>query len=572
MLRSEYGSNSNTTFVTSWFHIYKDAIFDNKTTEWRFEQFEVILQSGIQICIYTSPEFYDKLCELSYKYTNLKVMNPIQLEHTRSYFVCNAFKRENIDLILPTNRHPIKDSYEYMILMSCKIEFLKDAILMDPWNSTHYAWIDFSIGYILNDKPRSIAYLKMLATRTFRPKMFAIPGCVSKFNEAEFSMLCEMPYWRFCGSFFLADKQSVLEFYDIYFAYFSDFLQEHKRLLWEVNYWAWLETVKGWSPDWYAADHNDSIFCLPLEFYAKCLDISTDKIIYPYPDLYEGDNQFLPSSASYAFYQGRHVLNTRFVNYSFTEEGRYSIRDPNKILYTNNVRCYLDASFTPICYGKMLEETVGLPSSDKFSHGLEDMRLFERNNQLYFIASNVNYSPSGKIRMMMGEYRPETLSYHNCLILDPPTDTWCEKNWIPLPGTNETPDFIYSWSPFQIGRLNDDNQLKIIYSRPLSAPHFHKVRGSSVFIRCDDGNLLGVVHFSEECHPRKYYHMLVCLDAATFLPISCSDPFCFQHYGVEFCIGFAIYDDDKYAFWVSKKDNDATMILIDRTQLVLSKI
>ena len=266
------------------------------------------------------------------------------------------------------------------------------------------------------------------------------------------------------------------------------------------------------------------------------------------------------------------MLNTRFVNYSFTPEGRYSIRDPNKILYTNNVRCYLDASFQPICYGKMLEETVGLPSSDKFSHGLEDMRIFERNDKLYFIASNVNYSPSGKIRMIMGEYNPETLSYNNCQMLEPPTETWCEKNWIPLPGTNEKPDFIYSWSPYKIGRLDETNKLEIICSRPVSAPYFHKVRGSSVFIRCDDGNLLGVVHFSEECHPRKYYHMLVRLDAHTLFPIECSDPFCFQHFGVEFCIGFASYDDKQYAFWVSKKDNDSTMILIDRDQFVLSKI
>ena len=172
----------------------------------------------------------------------------------------------------------------------------------------------------------------------------------------------------------------------------------------------------------------------------------------------------------------------------------------------------------------------------------------------------------------MGEYSPETLSYSNCHILEPPTETWCEKNWIPLPGTNETPDFIYSWSPFKIGRLDATNKLEIICSRPVSAPYFHKVRGSSVFIRCDDGNLMGVVHFSEECHPRKYYHMLVRLDAHTFLPIECSDPFCFQHFGVEFCIGFAVYDVNTYAFWVSKKDNDSTMILIDRNRFVLSKI
>jgi hypothetical protein len=126
--------------------------------------------------------------------------------------------------------------------------------------------------------------------------------------------------------------------------------------------------------------------------------------------------------------------------------------------------------------------------------------------------------------------------------------------------------FIYKWSPFQLGKINiETNQLEITQSYEIKSPDFHRIRGSTIFI--DNGeNLLGVVHFCEETWPRQYYHLLVTLDKETFKPISYSDPFCFQHYGVEFCIGFTI-QYNKYIFWISKKDNDAIMVSVDKDKI-----
>ena len=568
--------NKMITFVTSWIHIYKDTVFDNKTSEWRFENFEVILRTGINICIFVSPDFYDKMSELAARYENLKIMETVSLEETEVFKICDKVQKEGIELSMPSNRHPKKDSYEYLILINSKIQFIKAAIERNPWNSTHFAWIDFSIAYVLRDRPRSTEYLKMLANRTYLDKMLAVAGCVGKFNEEKYGELFNSPFWRFCGGFMLGDKESLLSFYDLYFEHFENFLREHRHMVWEVNYWAWLEGTKGWSPTWYSANHNDSIFCLPVRFYVKCFNDGCIKTLYDYPELYEEENQMLPSSPSYIFYQGKHILNTRFVNYSFNPEGRYDIRHPDRTLLTMNVRSYLDDELVPWCYGKMFDDTVTLESNNRFSHGLEDMRLFEYDNKLCFVASNANYAPNDRIRIVMGEYDATKLSYSNCRVLEPPTDTNCEKNWVPItiPPDNECQEeclgFIYSWYPYRIGRIDDTNKLQIIREHSIYAPHFHKVRGSSIFIK-DGGGLLGVVHFSEEGSIRKYYHMLVRLDPVTLVPIEYSEPFCFQHHGVEFCIGFTIYRE-KYVFWVSKKDNDAIMIQIDRSLIDMYKI
>jgi hypothetical protein len=296
---------------------------------------------------------------------------------------------------------------------------------------------------------------------------------------------------------------------------------------------------------------------VPTQFYALHLNDYLTKISYDYPKI----DKFEPSSASYFYHNGEHVLNTRYVNYSYSSSGSYIINDPKQTIITKNIVSKLDCDFIPHSYGEMNESAIDLPSFNTYSIGLEDIRLYSFNDKLKFIATNVNYVGNRTNRMIIGNYDPDNLCYTDYNIIQPPTNTGCEKNWTPLIKECEE-YFIYKWSPFEIGKINaETNKLEITESYEISSPDFHRVRGSTIFIDKDD-HLLCVVHFCEETCPRQYYHILVTLDKKTFKPISYSDPFCFQHFGVEFCIGFTI-KDDKYVFWISKKDNDAIMVKVD---------
>jgi hypothetical protein len=174
--------------------------------------------------------------------------------------------------------------------------------------------------------------------------------------------------------------------------------------------------------------------------------------------------------------------------------------------------------------------------------------------------------------MIIGEYNPEALCYTNSRVLEPPEFTLCEKNWIPLGSEGGDLHFIYSWSPMKIGRIKEgSNILEIVHEYPIIAPNFHKVRGSSIFIEEEGDTLLGVVHFSEDKVPRNYYHMLVRLEKGTYKPLEYSLPFCFQFFGVEFCIGFTI-KGGKYVFWISRKDNDAMMVSIDKEEISVDRV
>ena len=576
---------SNNTFVTSWFSIYDDNELpnDNKTTQWRKEQFINILSTGVNICIYVSPEYYDQVLELSQEYSNLKIMKVMQLSETRAYQSC-----VNIDLFLPERRSEKKDTFEYMVIINSKFEFIADAVEKNPFESSHFIWIDFNITHVFRNLTSSLFFLKYLSEKTFKENLFAVAGYKDKKFSKDGNMfnILEWVYWRYCGGFLILDKKLAAPLCEMYYKYFREFLEEHHRLVWEVNFWAWLETFRDieyvktnnskendddylghvWNPICYDADHNDTIISIPLRFHVRCLNDQLEKVEYPYPELFNNEVEFLPSSAAYIYYKGKHIINTRFVNYSYAiNEGRYLIRDYFGILHTKNIRSYLDPeTFLPICYGEMFDDTVNLPSTDRYSHGLEDVRLFEYNDKLHFICTNVNYSPNGRNRLIIGEYDPENLSYNDCRVLQPPEDTWCEKNWIPVVKNNEL-FIIYSWSPMKICKIGEEDRLEIVNTHQPLLPYYHKIRGSTTFIE-DEGSLLGLVHFSDDTHPRQYFHMFVRLDKETFEPFAYSEPFCLQHFGVEFCVGFTVRDD-KFMFWLSKMDNNAVMVSIARDKI-----
>jgi hypothetical protein len=69
--------------------------------------------------------------------------------------------------------------------------------------------------------------------------------------------------WRFCGGFLIGDKKSLIHFYIMSNDYFLRFLNQTRKIVWEVNYWAWLENLGLISPTWYLANHNDTIVNIP---------------------------------------------------------------------------------------------------------------------------------------------------------------------------------------------------------------------------------------------------------------------------------------------------------------------
>ena len=535
--------------------------------------FEIICMNGY-VCLYVTQEYEEILRTWANKWSNVKIVNVIQLEETWIYNLCNNSEEE---ILLPENRNTEKDTRTYILNGYTKHELLEDVIEKNPWNTSHFLWLDMHIPQLFKNKVGAGEYIRWFSKSTLSPSFITFPGCWSKLEKDKVDDILKGVHWRFCGGFLIGDGETIRNFCSLYKEKIQEFLKEYKVLIWDFNFWAYMETFcesDKCKMIWYKGDHNDSILNSSADIYTRSLNVA-EKIEYDYPKI----ETYYSMSASYLYWNEKHWLNTRYVNYWIFPNGNYLFnnRDGRRLIENKNMISELtgESSLKPVSY-REITETIDLPvKKDGISVGLEDVRLYELNGRVKYIATTTGYSPSGKSRMIIGDYDIENACINDGRIITPPnTDSHCEKNWIPIvrEGQSDTEEdeelFIYKWFPMEIGKVNyDTGELVIIHHFPISLPIFSKVRGSSTFQEVEEG-LLGVVHFSEDHGPRHYYHMLVVLDKNTFAVLKYSETFCFEKLGIEFCIGFTMTEDGgRYVFWISRHDRDPIMMEVNVNEI-----
>ena len=267
-----------TTFVTAFVQIYgsnNEQIFGGRDSAWRYAHFRTLAESGVPLCVYVDIEEYARMIDFAKEFDNIHVLLTPPLSETWAHEVYQT-TTDNTDIVitLPEQAHVDKDTQSYLLLIMAKTEWVAEVARSNPWNTPQFAWIDFSIGYVLHDIPRCQSELQRIARTVLPPKTLYIPGCspyphplpahVAQLSADELRAECptilEGPYWRFCGGLFVGDTASILEFDELSRTFFGSFLCKYRRLVWEVNFWAWLESaVPAWTPIWYNADHNDTM-------------------------------------------------------------------------------------------------------------------------------------------------------------------------------------------------------------------------------------------------------------------------------------------------------------------------
>jgi hypothetical protein len=551
------------TYVTAFLNVYNTPTPDTLIGHIQFQPFYQLAETGVQICIAVHPTYEPLFREISKKFPNVYLLKSLDTKDTWIFNCCSKFNElSGSTYTLPTNRNPEKDTEAFLQYQHCKHEILELAMEKNPFNSNNFAWVDFNITQLFRNAEKSKKQLQAIGNCSPKMPFFAIPGCWEKWDMKRHAHHLDNIHWRFCGCFFVADHESMRRFCKLYRDFFPRFLKETKKLVWDVNFWAWLEHNSEWTPTWFIADHNDSCLQIPNEFICSPLE-KKYAVSYDYKEI----RNYFPSSASYLFYKGKHWLNTRYVSYYLTDQCYYLYPDGTGVIKNKNVLSQLKdhgGVLVPMDYVEMDESSCGLQNAreHRFSRGLEDMRLYEFGGKVRFVATTVGYSQCSRARIVVGDYNMDTFTYSNCHVITPPNpDSWCEKNWIPITYEGEEA-FIYRWSPMEIGKIVDkpdgSKHLQIIKSHDIQEPWFHKVRGSTTFTKTEEG-LLGVVHFSDEGSPRHYYHVVILLDPVTLKPIRYSKPFYFQKIGVEFCIGFTVIEGD-YVFWLSRMDRDPLMV------------
>jgi len=576
--QSEY----SITFVSAFFSLRKTPFYTKSHPElWNPEPLMDIISLGVPFCLYIGKEcIYESMFrEWELQYPNFRIMS-YRVDYTDTWIhkQCIEMLERGIPIALPDKRNKEKDTYEYLVYMNSRAELVEDAISENVWNTTHYAWVDFQLTHLFKQKRHTLEQIRKLSLSKLASSTIAFPGCWAKLENV--NTIATDIHWRFCGSFFVGDAEKVQEFSEQYRKHFPLFLEKYRCLPWEVNFWAYLEHIGEWTPTWYRGDHNDSIVSISADLYATSLFAKKrDTESYNYPEL----PGYYPGSASYLYHQGRHLLNTRYVSYWMYPNGYYRFRNNDFLIENRNVFSELDERLIPKSYNEMGtlfdkngSELISIQHKKRISEGLEDIRLYSLGDSVRFIATTYGYSPIERSRMMVGTYDLDALVFRECELIMPPTDTMCEKNWVPLPKYNEQTSeweewFVYKWSPFELGKVQ--NGTLCIEKRFETNPGiFSKIRGSTTFSDYGDGkHLVGLVHFSEEHTPRHYYHMLVLLDKETFEPKQCSETFYFESLSIEFCIGMNVSINGEnattYTFWISRFDRDPLKVTVPANAL-----
>lgn len=294
--------------------------------------------------------------------------------------------------------------------------------------------------------------------------------------------------------------------------------------------------------------NNDLVFDNSFFYMKRILDEGT------YTDIHAEcmDKDYIPSSVSLLKMDDKILANIRFVNYRIQPNGSYFMSKNGKLysdetVQTKNACMYYNFKMEPISNLTFMDDNLlDISKKNTIIHGLEDVRLYNLNNNIYYTATSSEYSYNDKIRIVCGEYDLLNNKFINNTALKPPTETDCEKNWIAIENK-----FIYNWHPLQIGTLIN-NKLEIV--NIIETPNIFKYyRGSSNVLKYNNEFWI-VTHGIKNCEPRKYFHQIVVLDNNYNL-IKYTIPFYFDTLAIEYCLGLQIIDDIIY-MTVSRNDSN----------------
>ena len=248
-----------------------------------------------------------------------------------------------------------------------------------------------------------------------------------------------------------------------------------------------------------------------------------------------------------------YVINTRIVNYKLDIVGRSNIGTNNCI--TINKISTLDKFFNEINMKYLYPENYDI----KYV-GVEDIRLFNFNCEIYFIGSY--YNPINcKVQIVSNKYIfGET---YKPIIINPTFKTsfnW-EKNWVFFDNNNEL-NIIYKWSPIYICKINYNtkelNLIKEIKNVPVI---FSKFRGSTNGIKYDD-KIWFIVHQQNTVinEIKNYIHNFVLFDTKMNL-LGYSKEFNFGNNLVEFCVGMELSYTNNFIITYSTLDSTTNLVV-----------
>ena len=233
----------------------------------------------------------------------------------------------------------------------------------------------------------------------------------------------------------------------------------------------------------------------------------------------------------------KYMINIRWINYSLDKYGNSTINHQKNI--SLNSYYYLDNSFNKINDDVFLEDEHEWSENYK-CYGIEDVRIFNYSNELYYIGSAFN-EKNNTISITSNKCTINNNNYNlnkNFINSSFTNEKRIEKNWC-FVNYNDKKCFIYQWYPLTICEINpDDETLNIIKHKYIKDDFFKTVKGSTSGVPFNN-EIWFVLHINQH---NNYQHFFAIFDNDMNL-LRYSEPFKLDNSRVEYCIGLIIEEN-----------------------------
>jgi len=245
--------------------------------------------------------------------------------------------------------------------------------------------------------------------------------------------------------------------------------------------------------------------------------------------------------------------------------------DTSNTAKTRNFLVQYDRNFNLLSQKEIVENLPRVHVKSINVEGLEDCRLFEYKDSIWFTCTTLDTNPAKQpqISLCKLEDKPigPVVNVETLIPLFGPDPNRCEKNWLPFVKNNEL-HLIYSYSPLTIYKTFFDPASgrvmhQVLKQNENSTHDFSRFSGSAAPIEFDNGYLLLVHETIYDDTQRNYMHRFLYMDP-DFNILQASKPFTFLHNGIEYCCGMTIDHSEKNLILaVGIEDREAYLCTVD---------
>jgi len=202
-------------------------INDNKSINKYYELGKLLLLSDTPKIIFVDIVMYNMIEE--YENENTKI---IIVDKSFIYMYDYIDKLSNFNL----NTNNInKDTIEYMFIMCSKTEWLRQAILYNPFKTDHFIWLDFGLRHVF--KCSDDEFVMKINNMKYKVYDDIRIGHIWDLNiNYSFNIYKDIT-WYFAGGVVGGGKDELLKFADKVKHQCIDIMTNQHTIMWEVNVW-----------------------------------------------------------------------------------------------------------------------------------------------------------------------------------------------------------------------------------------------------------------------------------------------------------------------------------------------